>query len=310
LLGRSCSACFRDRNHMHLTEVSNDLLSTCQSELVRLLDDFEAAPSGQGLSEVGAIAEVLTLSEPMHDPAPLTQMMRDAAARWLRSGALEELCFSRVELTNQVAILAFMAQRSADFSRTDMGIMKRLCDGGLVGRSEMPVLNQQLIAAYFSRCGAGNVFGHAGDRDLARLVDKRVLRARSDEYDLEVLLMCAQLLQLGLKDIRNKPCVYPRTLLVHAIRTQNANWVPVLTFLCAHWFRLEENLRNAALKSMLQHMPSRGELLPAPPSTKVDGEDIGRAGRGLRIRSTVALLTSLCTLGVTYVEDRACASVC
>lgn len=295
---------------MHLTEVSNDLLSTCQYELARLLDDFEAAPSGQGLSEVGAIAEVLILAEPLHDPAPLTQMMRDAAVRWLRSGALEELCFSRVELTNHAAILAFMAHGSADFSRTDMGIMKRLCDGGLVGRSETPVLNQQLIAAYFSRCGVGNVFGDAGSRDLGRVVDKRVLRARSDEYDVQVLLMCAQLLQLGYKDVRNKPYIYPRTLLVHAIRTQNANWVPVLTFLCAHWFRLEENLRNAALKSMLQHMPSRGELLPAPQTTSVDGEHIARSCRGLRIRSTVALLTSLCTLGVTYVEDRACPSVC
>jgi hypothetical protein len=78
-------------------------------------------------------------------------------------------------------------------------------------------------------------------------------------------------------------------LLVQAIRSGNVNWLPVLSFVCAHWFALDNRLRSVAFQNMLQTVPPRGELLPAPRFAGVDREYIGHAGQGLRIRSTIAL---------------------
>ena len=289
---------------MNLTEYRSDLVVTCQAELGRLLSGFEAAPSSSGLFDIGAVAEIAVLGDGVPEIEPIRQILCDSAARWLRSGVLEDLCFPRVELTYTAALLAYLAQRSRGFSPGDMAVMKRLCEGGLIGRSEVPVLTQRLIAAYLTRCGIETDFGDLGRRDLMKMIDKRVLRVRSDEYDLLVVLMCAQLLRM--EEQVQRPAIYPQVLLVQAIRSGNANWLPVLAFVCAQSFSLDEDIRKAALESILERMPARGELLPAPRGVGIDSEYIGRAERGLRIRSTAALILSLCTLGDLHDEDRAC----
>jgi hypothetical protein len=186
-----------------------------------------------------------------------------------------------------------------------MAGLKRLCEGRLIGRGEMPVLTQKLTATYLTNCGIDADFGDLGKRDLARMVDKRVLRPRSDEYDLLVVLMCAQLFRLDPETNYSRPSLYPRALLVQAVRSGNTNWLAVLSFLCEQWFSLDTLLRDAAYQRMRATVPSRGELVPAPPGAGIDSEYIGRAGRGLRIRSTIALAYTLSTLGDSYDEDRA-----
>jgi len=277
---------------------------------MRLLDAFETAPSRSGLFDVGAVAEMVALGDVVPGIDRVRKPVCNAAARWLRCGILEEFCFSRVELSYYTALLAWLAQSGDGYSAADMSVVKRLCEGRLVGRSEMPVLTQRLTAAYLTRCGIDADFGDLGERDLARMIDKRVLRGRSDEYDILVVIMCAQLLHLEPNLSRSRPSLFPQALLVQAVRSGNSNWLPVLAFLCAHWFALEEGLRSAALAYMLQNLPARGELLPAPQGAAIDSEYIGRAGRGLRIRSTLALAYSLCTPGDCYVEDPAALIIC
>lgn len=289
---------------MSLTEFTAELLSTCQAELAHLLTAFENKPTSSGLSDAAAVAEVLVLGDDIPSAALLWQMLSDAAAGWLRLGLLEELCYSRVELIYPAVLLAYMARCGASFS-ADMTVMKRLCEGRLIGRSEVPVLTQHLIAAYFTRCGVDADFGDLGRRDLVKMIDKRALRARSDEYDVLVVLMCAQLLQLEGGSALERPTLYPQLLLTQAIRLGNTNWVPVLAFLCGRSFSLDDRLRSAAFESMIEAPPARGELLPIPRAAAIDREYIGRAGRGLRIRSTVALMLSLLTLGETHAEHRA-----
>lgn len=290
---------------MQSTELIRPLLATCRKETARLLAEFEEAPSRSGLFDVGAVAEVVVLGNDIPQVAEVRQAVCDGAARWLRSGLLEDLCVSRVELMCHGALLCYLAQQSESFRPCEMTIMKRLCEGRIIGRSEMPVLTQQLVAAYLTNCGISADFGDLGHRDFSRMIDKRALRARSDEYDLIVLLMCAQLLHLGACPKDAGPTLYPRLLLTQAIRSQNANWLPVLTLLCDRFFQLDGGLREAALAAMLQNLPADGELLPAPQGVGVDNEFIGRAGRGLRIRSTVALLFSLCTPGEWNADQRA-----
>jgi len=294
---------------MQSTELISQLFSTCFAESLRLLEGFEAAPTSASLFDVGAVAEMVVLGEAIPGSELLQQAICDAAARWLRSGILEDLCMLRMEVLSHAALLAYLARRATDYSAADIAVIKRLCTGRLLGRSEMPVLTQQLTAAYFARCGIDSDFGDMGSRDLARIIDKRILRARSDEYDVMAVLLCAQLLQLEGHLICSRPTRYPRALLVQAIRTDNSNWVPVLAYACAHSFSLDEPLRGAALKYLLRNLPQPGELLPPPAGAGIDSEYIVQAGRGLRIRSTLALAFALCTLGDTYVEARASVAI-
>jgi hypothetical protein len=290
-------------------EEAGGLLKTCLAELARLLAAFEEAPTSSGLSDTAAVAEMLVLSDGIPSARHLRQMVCDAAGRWLRLGLLDEFCYARVELVYPAVLLAYMARQGESYSSADMTIIKRLCEGRLIARSEVPVLTQHLIAAYLTHCGVDTDFGDLGRRDLVQMVDKRALRARSDEYDLLVVLMCAQLLRLEHDSAFERPALYPQLLLAQAIRSGHANWLPVLTFLCERCYSLDDRLRGAALESMLNKLPPPGELLPAPQSAAIDGEYISRASRGLRIRSTMALLFSLGTLGEINAEDRAYAVI-
>jgi hypothetical protein len=290
---------------MHSTEFVSDLFATCRAETARLMDGFGEAPTRSGLFDVGAVAEMVVLGDAVPGSERLREVVCDSAAGWLRRGILEEFCFARVELAYYAALLAFLAQRGRTYSTADMAGLKRLCEGRLIGRGEMPVLTQKLTAAYLTGCGIDADFGDLGRRDLARMVDKRVLRPRSDEYDLLVVIMCAQLFRLEPHAPRSRPALYPRALLVQAIRSNNWNWLPVLSFLCADTFSLNDPLHDAAVRIIRLALPAPGELLPAPPGAGIDSEYIGRAGRGLRIRSTIALAYSLCTLGDSYAQDRA-----
>jgi hypothetical protein len=290
---------------MPSTDSVSGLFATCQTEIMRLLTAFADAPSRSGLADVGAVAELVVLGDRVPDTVDLRKPVCDAAARWLRSGLLEDLSVARVELMYHTALLCYLAQQSDTFEPADMVVMKRLCEGRIIGRSEMPVLTQQLVAAYLTRCGIATSFGDLGERDFTQMIDKRALRARSDEYDLLVLLMCAQLIRLGACPPEFRPALYPRLLLVQSMRSRNANWLPVLSFLCSRYFPVDDGLRRAALNRILLTLPAPGELLPAPQGAGIDSEFIGRAGRGLRIRSTLALIFALCAPGETNVHDRA-----
>ena len=272
---------------------------------MRLLDGFDAAPTCSGLAQVGAVAEMVVLGDTVPGSEALREAVCDSAASWLRRGILEEFCISRVELTYHAALLAFLAQRARAYCPGDMAGLKRLCEGRLIGRGEMPVLTQTLTAAYLTRCGIDADFGDLGRRDLARMIDKRVLRPRSDEYDVLAVILYTQLVHLDPQSVHGRPALYPQALLVDAIRSANVNWLPVLTFLGTRSFAVDDRLQRAAFQSILQSLPARGELLPAPPGAGIDSEYIGRAGRGLRIRSTIALAYSLCALGDSHAEDRA-----
>ncbi len=294
---------------MRSTELITRLLATCESELARLITGFEDAPTSSALSGAAAVAEILILGSDIQSADRLQNMLSDAATRWLRLGLLEELCYARVELVYPGVLLAYAARRSGTYRAADMQVIQRLCEGRLIARSEVPVLTQRLIAAYFTRCGVDAEFGDLGHRDLVKMVDKRALRARSDEYDMLVVLMCAQLLQLLGASVFDRPSLYPRLLLAQSVRSANENWLPVLVFLCNRWFPVEDGLRSAARDCIAQILPPPGELLPAPRASDFDQEYISRTGRGLRIRSTIALIFALCTPGESHAEHLDCVAV-
>ena len=288
---------------MRSTDIVAGLVSTCERELARLIEDIDRA-AGSGLFAIGAVAEILVLADAFEAVEDLRRLVADASARWLRSGLLEECCMSRVEFLYHAALLCYLARFSRNYRATDSAVLNRLCAGRLVGRSESPVLTQRLIGAYFKRSGLRADFGEAGERDFARMIDKRVLRPRSDEYDLLVLLMFAQLVHLG-ECSGPGPALCPQVLLIQSMRSQNLNWVPVLAFLSQKFFRADERLAGAAQQFLLSHLPRGGALLPAPAASGVDADFVSRGGAGIRIRSTAALICLLSTTGDIHADDRA-----
>lgn len=273
------------------------LLATSQAELEKLLVNFERDPSRAGFFDIGAVAEVLALSERIQAARSLTATLADAASRWLRSGLLEDAAFARVEFVYHTAVLCYLARHGKDYSGADMLTVKRLFEARLIGRSELPVVTQQVTGAYLSLCGVHADFTQQGQRDLVLMIDKRVLRTRSDEYDIAVLIMCAQLLQFGANPSQSRPLLFPQILLTQAIRSVNLNWLSVLAFLCAKVFGLPYWLRAAAVECILDHLPPKGDLLPWPKSNACDSKYIQRASRGLRLRSTIALALYFNDLG-------------
>jgi hypothetical protein len=276
------------------------MLRFCQTEVQRLIQELESAPSRTAFFDVGAVAEVLVLTTGMPEAEAMTGVLGDAAAKWLKSGLLEDLLMARVEFAYHIALLSYLAQGAESWNPSDIEVIRSLSNGRLIARNEVPALRQHLITAYFSRCGIHTDLGRIGRRSLAQIIDRRVLRARSDEFDLLGLLMCAQLLQLECNAGYKGPRTYPQVQLVQALRAGNRNWLPVLTFLSWRFFACPEELCRAAFKSMQEFIPAEGQLLPSPPANQIDSEYVERTDRGLRLRSTIALALSLALQGELY----------
>lgn len=266
------------------------LTSACLTQVARIIQEMEAAPSRTAFFDLGAAAEIVALAPAGSEAEPLRGLLADAGARWLRSGLLEELAVTRVEFAYHVALLAYLARESQSRNAADLDTLRALADGRLIVRSEIPVMRQLLIHAYLTRSGVPVDMSSAYRSNLAKVIDKRVLRARPfDEFDLATLVMCAQLVQLQAYGAQLMPRIQPLSMLIEAVREGNRNWTPVLAFLCRRFFGLPEVLRSGVDGALRRYAPAEGELLPPPPAAQTDSTHVERSERGLRLRSTIAL---------------------
>jgi hypothetical protein len=268
------------------------LLKLCERELEELLREFDVAPGRIVFSDLGAAAEMLILADGIDAAKPMLRRLGMACASWLQSGLFEDLLMGRAELAYHVALMTCLA-RTSDISTADVEGVCRLIEGRLVARNEMPMLRQQLIKAYFSACRIEADYGPSAQRDLARIMDRRVLRPRSDEQDLLSLIMCAQLLQVNQREYTAAPRTFPLVMLVQAIRAGNANWIPPLALLCKRFFGIPRELAGAADRTMHTLAAECRGLLPCPSADVLDSDYVQRNERGLRLRSTIALALSL-----------------
>lgn len=275
---------------MTLTSYADQILATAQTELDRLLADFQSTPSCAGLFDIGGTAEILVLAQGLSTARILTSALANAASGWLRSGLLEDIFFARSGLGYHTALLCYVAWQGCGQQDRELRVVERMFNARLIGRNESAILTQQVIGTYLSLCGIDVDLNKLGKRDLVTMIDKRVLRTRSDEYDLLVLIMGAQLLRLKSSFcLQRKPKLFPHVLLAQAIRSCNLNWIPVLAFLCAIVYGLPTYLEVSATECLSTAVPLTAELLPPPKDIGYDSEYIQRATRGLRLRSTIAL---------------------
>jgi|SRR5262245_29389696 len=264
------------------------LITDLERQLQNVLDDFSAAPSRDYLFEVGAIAEVAVLGQDLPSGERLTALMRQAAADWSRRGLLEEVCFSETLLTYHTAILLLLA------GPVDCSVFRRLSDAAMIGRSEWPALTQLHISALFRKCGIDSTLPGSELADFTLRIDKRCLRARSDEYDLTLLLTVAHLMQLSETGGMSshipcgKPRVLPHLLLTQALRGRNLNWLPILVFLCRRFFGLPRDIGKAARVMLGEVAATPGSFDPPPANFRREMEYFSRSARSLRIRSATA----------------------
>ncbi|MFV2072660.1 MAG: hypothetical protein ACC742_08410 [Thermoanaerobaculales bacterium] len=260
----------------------------CAGETDRLIAAFECSPGQNGFFNLGAIAEVLALSVRMDATRALRDRVSLAALGWLRGGLLDDALFARVEFLYHVTLFCFLASKAGDFRPTDAAHTGRLLAGGMAGRSELPVLTMQVVATLMMACGIELDAEAFGRRDLRKVIDKRVLRARSDEFDILTLTMVGQLCSAAEQNRDRLPRLFPQALLVQAIRLGHVNWIAILALLCGTVFGMPGWLRYGAIGALGSHLEEANGLLPPPKQGFVENDHIKRVENGLRIRSSIA----------------------
>lgn len=257
-------------------------------EVERLITEFDRSPRPKEFYDLGAIAEVLALCASLASAQPLRARVSVAALAWLRAGLFEDALFAKVEHLYHTTLLCYLASGVPAYRTADAAHAGQLLTSGLVGRSELPVLTMQIVATYVGACGIDFDLDALGSRDLRLVVDKRVLRARSDEYDILTLMMVAQLASLSDRFSHSLPQIFPQALLVQAIRSGHLNWIPILTLLCTTVYGIPPWLRRGATDAMRRSLEQATELLPAPEPGSWENDYVTRAEHGLRVRSSIA----------------------
>jgi hypothetical protein len=265
----------------------------CTAQVEALVGEMERQPDQAAFSDLAAAAEVLALCEPWESARSLRARVAGVALGWLRGGLLDDAAFARLEFLYHASLFCYFASLAPGFRRSDAAHTGELVARGLTSRSELPVITSQLVASYLAACGIERGADVLGPRDLRLVVDKRVLRARSDDFDILTLTMAAQLCRVAARHRERMPRLFPRTLLVQSVREGHVNWIAILTLLCASVFGMPPWLSEGATAALSTHLAEAGGLLPPPEATFADNDYVQRAERGLRIRSSIAAFALL-----------------
>jgi hypothetical protein len=258
------------------------------SELDSTLDRFTGDPTSNAVLDIGAVVEVLQAAPELASFARARSLIAVAAHRWLMSGLLAEMLVMKVALSYPVALLIELATAAPAHRPADLVPLATMVEGGLVGRGELPTLTLQLLSATFSRMGMSAPIVSGRAEDLRRIVDKRVLRTRTDEYDIATLMMAAQLLRARSSPAALLPEVFPRIMLTEALRRGHLNWIAILALLNGHVFPRAPGAMMLGARAQLQAAAGRAEMLPMPNRDVLYSEFLERSDLGLRLRSTLA----------------------
>lgn len=274
---------------MNASRFSAEILSTAQCEFERLLADFDANPSRDAFWDIGAALEILALARDVPASRTMVRALTDAGRQWLRSGLLEDIFFSNSDVLYHGALLLYLLRQEDNTPSTEMSIIERMLAGRVIGQNEFPVLVQETIGTLLAECGFSVDPHNLGSRDTALLLDKRILRTRSDESDVVALIICGQLLQLSRSFQPTKPRFFPAVLAIQAMRSGDLNWIAVLAFLCVVVFQSQKFDMDTHIAMCMPEHVQLCDLVPPPKWADCKGMFIQRTARGFRLRSTIAL---------------------
>jgi len=256
------------------------------NEVATLLHTFEERPTAGGLMDLTAIVELIQTLPELRCFANIRKMLAASALRWTRSGRLAGILISRADYGYAVAMLLALASEADGFLPADIVPLRDLYNGKVIGFSELPILTLRSIAQQLATAKIATASKDTSPLNIRSLIDKRVLRTRTDEYDVITLMMASQLLPARSEHEMLWPRVFPNVMLVKALRAQDLNWTAILSLLAKYRFGAPEALLRAARKLLAAR--SGSELLPAPHGTLLYSEFFERSDIGLRLRGTLA----------------------
>ncbi len=215
-----------------------------------------------------------------------------AALGWTRSGLLANLLVSRADYGYAVAMLLALASEAEGFECADVDELASLYAGRVIGFSELPILTLRAITFHLGTAGIAARRDDDPIINIRNLIDKRVLRTRTDEYDVISLMMAGQLLSTSGADKSSWPCIFPQMLLTKAIRERDINWIAILAVLAQQLYGAPEPLMRASVH-LLTGIAENEDLLPMPSNKLLYSEFFERSDVGLRLRSTLSCLIFL-----------------
>ncbi len=260
------------------------LLSLCAKKIDELIAQFDAAPATHLLLDLAAVCELIVTFPTNRGLSRVAVPLRRAALGWLRSGLIEAILLTRAEHTYHMALLLRLATADDDYTAEDISHLAYLCANGACVRSEMPLLTLRTATAHLAACMAPVRASAAADLHEAKACDKRVLRSRNDEQDIQTISMILQLHALKHVDDSWIPQIMPQTMLYNALQQRDIGPLAVLALFHQHGVTAPAGLLKSARQLLLQDLVTRNDLLPAG-----DGQtDAPYALLGLQLRNSLA----------------------
>lgn len=255
-------------------------------QLQALILEFEQSPLEEAFYNIGAVAEVAITDIDNQQLQGIVKQLVDSTFRWLKTGLLEDILFSKMEYGYHAAIMCVFASKAPQFRADDLKTIETLITQGMLLRSESPVLTQFTVEQHFITAGIKLTSPSLGKRQLGKMINKRLLRSRTDEYDLAILCMLAQVkFNLDGNDVAE--CGYfAKALLVQAIRNKDHNRIAYLSFMCSKLSKLPHWLLTGATTAFNTSQFDINNF-PAPISNQIDSMFIQRAKKGMQLRSAI-----------------------
>lgn len=264
------------------------LVGLCHEHMSRRLAEMDDAPEASILLEAAAVAEILAIAVNRPSLRAMQELMSRVTCRWLQCGLLEHALMSGAQNLYPVSLLIQFATKDPAFRHQDLAVTRALVEAGIVGRTELPILTLALVAALLRYGDVDFNVPVYSLRGAQGTFDKRVMRARTDEYDVSTLLMVAQLAIASEAEAGDLPVVLPQIMLVQAMRAGHANWLAVLSLLHETVFAVSEPVRAAGRAAVGDLVASLDDLVPLPPIAALQNDYVERVPLGLRLRSSIA----------------------
>lgn len=264
------------------TDTAQEACLAHLDEIISEMDDI----STEALLDISAVAELVKSAPESVVLAASRARLRVAALRWLKAGVLAEIVFTKPEFTHSIALLVSLAREAPGFAAGADESIIRLISTGMIGRSELPTLSLEVAAMCY---GQGSSSFQKSGRTLSKLIDKRILRRRTDEYDIATLIMVGHLVSADPSLCGSSAQTFPQVLLLDALRQGHHNYVAVLAFLNRFVFvGTPPALLQCAREFLSAFRDSGGGLIPPPQEQYLYSEFLERSPLGLQLRSTLA----------------------
>lgn len=286
------------------TQLDAMFLQRLKNELSKVLMEFSEAPSGTGLLEVAAVAELVSVNQDSVYARDLCAIIRSHVKQWIERGLLQDLLFAEPDYAYQTALLvAFVPIHSVEG-------LSQLWKSGLIGRTEWPMLQQVIITSILAQgdhSGISKLLENASHWfDLGQLS----LRSSHDERDIDALMQLAQVFKVRVSGAgefhrsQGKSRMLCRELLALNLRRDDLNRVSILAYLGACLFECPDFLLTAARVALTSSSVCWDSFTPLqeyPPESK---HEAGLTVRASTLRSALAWPLFLSTpKGSTSDED-------